>query len=78
MSNLIWNFQIEELQAEEKKLLEQFKKDQESAIKKAKVADNTLKQVQIELENFQVIKYVIKNLNNHFLIYDNRKKSRKK
>jgi hypothetical protein len=78
MSNLIWNFQIEELQAEEKKLLEQFKKDQESAIKKAKVADNTLKQVQIELENFQVIKYIIKNLNNHFLIYDNRKKSRKK
>lgn len=51
---LIFKISSEELQAEEKKILEQFKKDQESAIKKAKVVENTLKQVQVELENFQV------------------------
>ena len=41
---------------EEKKLLEQFKKDQDSLIKKAKLADNELKKAKQELENFQVNK----------------------
>ena len=44
----------EELQSEEKKILEQLKKDQDSLVKKGKLAENTLKQAQQELENFQV------------------------
>jgi hypothetical protein len=47
-------FFVEEAQAEEKKVLEQFKKDQESAVKKSKTIENTLKQAQQDLENFQV------------------------
>ena len=45
---------IEELHGEEKKLLEQLKKDQDGLIKKSKLADNSLKQAKQELENFQV------------------------
>ncbi len=44
----------EEMIVEEKKVLEQFKKDYDSFVKKVKLAENSLKQVQQELENFQV------------------------
>jgi hypothetical protein len=44
----------EELHAEEKKILEQLKKDQDSMNKKSKLADNSLKLARQELENFQV------------------------
>lgn len=60
--SLFFNSVSEELQAEEKKILEQFKKDQETAIKRGKVAENSLKQAQQELENFQKEKQ--KKLNN--------------
>lgn len=46
---------LEELHAEEKKLLEQLKKDQDGLVKKSKLADNSLKLARQELENFQVI-----------------------
>jgi hypothetical protein len=42
------------LLTEEKKLLEQLKKDQDSLNKKSKLADNSLKLAKQELENFQV------------------------
>jgi hypothetical protein len=42
--------------------LDLLKKDQDSLIKKGKLAENSLKQAQQELENFQVI-YSIINLN---------------
>ena len=42
------------MHAEEKKLLEQLKKDQDGLNKKSKLADNSLKQAKQELENFQV------------------------
>jgi hypothetical protein len=45
---------IEDQIGEEKKLLDQLKKDQDSLIKKGKLAENSLKQAQQELENFQV------------------------
>ena len=44
----------EELQTEEKKILEQLKKDQDGMVKKGKIVENSLKQAQQELENFQV------------------------
>ena len=44
----------EELQAEEKKIFVQFKKDHDAMIKKGKIVENSLKQAQQELENFQV------------------------
>lgn len=44
---------LEDKIAEEKKVAEQLKKDQESLVKKSKVIDNGLKQAQQELENFQ-------------------------
>ena len=43
------------VQSEEKKVLEQLKKDLDSLVKKGKLAENTLKQAQRELEDFQVI-----------------------
>lgn len=46
---------LEKLHAEEKKLLEQLKKDQDGLVKKSKLADNSLKLARQELENFQVI-----------------------
>ncbi len=45
---------FEEIQAEEKKILEQLKKDLDGLNKKAKITENSLKQAQLELENFQV------------------------
>jgi hypothetical protein len=58
---------IEELQLEEKKILEQLKKDQDALNKKAKLFENALKQAQNDLENFQV-KYLFKpNRRNLFL-----------
>jgi cilia- and flagella-associated protein 44 len=47
---------LEEKIAEEKKIAEQFKKDQESLTKKLKVTENGFKQAQKELENFQMEK----------------------
>jgi hypothetical protein len=40
--------------AEEKRTLEQLKKDQDSLVKKGKIVENSLKAAQQELENFQV------------------------
>ena len=54
---------------EEKKLLEQFKKDQDSLIKKAKLADNELKKAKQELENFQVNKNASTGFNVYFKIF---------
>ena len=45
--------------AEEKKVLEQLKKDQDGLIKKGKLVENGLKQAQQELENFQVFNFLI-------------------
>ena len=44
---------LDEQIAEEKRTLEQLKKDQDTLVKKAKVVENSLKQAQHELENFQ-------------------------
>ncbi|CAF0711556.1 unnamed protein product [Brachionus calyciflorus] len=44
---------FEEQIAEEKKILEQFKKDQDGLIKKGKLVEGGLRQAQTELENFQ-------------------------
>lgn len=43
----------DELIGEEKKALEQLKKDQDALVKKAKIVENSLKNAQQELENFQ-------------------------
>jgi hypothetical protein len=53
---------LEEIQMEEKKILDQFKKDQDSMVKKGRIAENSLKQAQQELENFQKEKQ--KKINN--------------
>ena len=45
---------LEEARMEESKLLEQSRKDLDSLIKKARLADNELKKAKQELENFQV------------------------
>ncbi len=45
---------LEEGIAEEKKVLEQSRKDLDSLVKKARLADNELKKAKQELENFQV------------------------
>jgi hypothetical protein len=55
---IFYFYKIEEALLEEKKSLEQFKKDQDSLLKKAKLADNELKKAKLELENFQVIKII--------------------
>jgi cilia- and flagella-associated protein 44 len=46
---------LEELVLEEKRTLDQLKKDSDGLIKKKKIADMSLEQVKNELENFQVI-----------------------
>lgn len=44
---------IEEAVQEEKKLLDQYRKDLDSLVKKARLADNELKKTKKELEDFQ-------------------------
>jgi hypothetical protein len=51
---------FEEVQAEEKKNLEQLRKDLDGMTKKAKITENSLKQAQQELENFQVNYYFLR------------------
>lgn len=62
MLHMIYCHFKDELIAEEKRTLEQFKKDQDALIKKGKIVENSLKQAQQELENFQKEKQ--KKINN--------------